>query len=477
MAAQQFLKLLEQFVANRDQIEKELEGWIFSTVSRKRGRKLIEYQESMPPESVPKVRQSDLVENLIETYFPNVKGNRAITNMLQDAFVLAVSKTPLPTQKQKKESLLKLYLNIFELLQPLLEKFYLNRASLASISTSWRKPLKAMYGVGSEIYTESIYKLGITREESIKMKTDYKKSVRKSVRESDKAPKFTLEEVYDAIDKTAASDNPLDNIIAVQLACGSRLIEVIKISDFVAVEDPTMIQIEKVAKDKGDDVEERVFLRPVIRISAEKVIEMVEKIRSMHNFQQMSNATATSKVISGVNKGIKQYFKQDITSHKCRYLYASVAWQLYGKGVPQAEYIRALYGHRSADTTLTYLQYAVHVPGFKLPEDLLVKVDELQLDTVAIKKEQTVLKGDVQDIKKNINRDIADRSMIPVRFPEFVNPKRLRLSTDAKLQLLRELDRSFNDSGQRMTQKDAKRYGFGSSIIQTYWHGRPENFG
>lgn len=477
MSAPQFLKLLEQVVENRDQVEKELDGWIFSTVTRKRGRKLVEYQESMPPEQTPKMKHSDLIESLIETYFPNVKISRGTSNVLRAAFISAVGKTPLPTQRQKRELLLKLYLNIFELLQPLLEKLYPNRATLASISTSWRKPLKAMYGENSEIYVESIYKLGITREESIKMKTDYKKSVRKSVRESDKAPKFTLEEVYHAIDKSAVSDNPLDNIIAVQLACGSRLIEVIKISDFVPAEDPTMIQIEKVAKDKGDDVEERVFLRPVIRISAEKVIEMVEKIRSMHNFQQMSNSVATSKVISGVNKGIKQYFKQDITSHKCRYLYASVAWQLYGKGVPQAEYIRALYGHRSADTTLTYLQYVVHVPGFKLPEDLLTKVDELQIDTAAIKKEQIALKGDVQDIKKNINRDIADRSMIPVRFPEFVNPKRLRLSTAAKLQLLRELDRSFNDSGQRMTQKDAKRYGFGSSIIQTYWHGRPENFG
>jgi integrase len=474
MSASQFLKLLEQVVENRDQVEKELEGWIFSTVTRKRGRKLVEYQESMPPVEPPKMKHSDLVESLIETHFPDVKSSRATANMLRAAFISAVGKTPAQASRAEK---LKLYLRIFELLQPLLEKFYLNRASLASISTSWRKPLKAMYGENSEIYVESIYKLGITREESIKMKTDYKKSVRKSVRESDKAPKFTLEEVYDAIDKSAASDNPLDNIIAVQLACGSRLIEVIKISDFVPAEDPNMIQIEKVAKDKGDDVEERVFLRPVIRISAEEVIEMVEKIRSMHNFQQMSNSVATSKVISGVNKGIKQYFKQDITSHKCRYLYASLAWQLYGKGVPQAEYIRALYGHKSADTTLTYLQYAVHVPGFKLPEDLLTKVDELQIDTAAIKKEQTVLKSDVQDIKKNINRDIADRSMIPVRFPEYVNPKRLRLSTDAKLQLLRELDRSINDSGSRMTQKDAKRYGFGSDVVQKYWHGRPENFG
>lgn len=474
MAAQQFLKLLEEVVANQEQVKKELEGWQFNEVTRKQGRQLITYQESIPPQKTPKVRHSDILEELIKTYFPDVEYNKATANMMRAAFISAVGKTPL---EKNKESILKLYLRIFELLQPLVEAFYVNRASLATIMTSWRKPLKAMYGDKSEIYAESIYKLGITREESVKMKTDYKKSVRKSVRESDKAPKFTLEEVYDAIDKTAESENPIDNIIAVQLACGSRLIEVIKISDFVAVEDPTIIQIEKVAKDKGDDVEDRVFLRPVIRISADKVVEMIEKIRGLHNFQQMANSAATSKVVSAVNKKIKEFFKQDITSHKCRYLYASVAWQLYGKGVPQAEYIRALYGHRSADTTLVYLQYSVDVPGFQLPEDLLVKVDELKIDTANIKKEQIVLKGDVQNIKKNMNRDIAERSMIPLRFPELANPKRLRLSAAAKLQMLRELDRSFNDGGSRMTQKDAKRYGFGSDIIQEYYRQRPDNFG
>jgi cell fate (sporulation/competence/biofilm development) regulator YmcA (YheA/YmcA/DUF963 family) len=285
-------------------------------------------------------------------------------------------------------------------------------------------------------------------------------------------PKFTLEEVYGAIDKSAASTNPIDNIIAVQLSCGSRLIEVIKISDYMVMDDPYMIRVDKVAKDKGDDVEDRTFMRPILRIRADRVVEMVENIRSMHNFQQMTNAVATSKVVSGVNKAIKLYFKQDITSHKCRYLYASVAWQLYGKGVPQAEYIRALYGHRSADTTLTYLQYAVHVPTFKAPEELLAKVDEVRIDTKNLKKEQTEIKNQVQNIKKNINRGIAERSMYSLDYPELANPKRLRLSRQAKLELLRELDRKYNDAGLSMAQRDAKRYGFGSDILSEYWQQR-----
>lgn len=476
------VSLIEDMHARIVQITRELEGWKFATKEKKVRGRYVTYDESIPPTAPPRLKRSDLLDELVVFHFPNLRdevermaGAKGVAaNVLFLAWDYAIKNGP-------RRGSVEAFKTLFELVQPFLEMFYPNRNSLATSATRWRTPIKEKYGEKSEIYTQSVWILGITREESIKMKEDYKEATRRAVRDRGD-PKFTMEEVYNAIDVTSNTDNPVDNIIAVMLAVGSRMIEVIKISEYTAMDDGR-IKIYKLAKMRGANDDETVegvlnvtVYRPVLRISAEKVVELVKNIRKMHNFKRMKNKEATGKVNGNVNKLMKTLFKIPITGHKSRYLWGSLAWQLYGNGVPQAEWVREMYHHASADTTLAYLKFEVDTPRFRVPEELRAKVGGLEVDTENLKTEQNSLKDEVKTIEKELNTQIANANVIPVDHPHLTNPKRLRLSTDAKMERLRKLDQAYHDQGIQMTQKQAKSHGFGSAAVQEYWKQRPERF-
>jgi len=476
------VSLIEDMHVRIVQITRELEGWKFATKEKKVRGRYVTYDESIPPTAPPRLKRSDLLDELVVFHFPNLRdevermaGAKGVAaNVLFLAWDYAIKNGP-------RRGSVEAFGTLFELVQPFLEMFYPNRNSLATSATRWRTPIKEKYGEKSEIYTQSVWILGITREESIKMKEDYKEATRRAVRDRGD-PKFTMEEVYNAIDVTSNTDNPVDNIIAVMLAVGSRMIEVIKISEYTAMDDGR-IKIYKLAKMRGANDDETVegvlnvtVYRPVLRISAEKVVELVKNIRKMHNFKRMKNKEATGKVNGNVNKLMKTLFKIPITGHKSRYLWGSLAWELYGNGVPQAEWVREMYHHSSADTTLTYLKFQVETPKFKVPEELRARVGGLEVDTENLKTEQKSLKDEVKTIEKELNTQIANANMVDLQFPQYANPKRLRLSTDAKLERIRKLDKALADIGIHAIQKTFKKYGWGSSIVQEYYKIRPESF-
>ena len=484
-------ELLLELKDNFQEIEKELEGWKFeSRVKRVNGR-FKEYFETVPPKNKtpPRFKVSKIMDDLCDAYFRDLDlqedgRNHVSANSLLAAWTFAIQNGPNQANLAK-------FKRLFGLLQPFLELFYPNRRSLATYAVEWRKPIKEKYGTKSEVYKQSIYILGISQEESIKMKEDYKESVREKVRGRGE-PQFTMQQVYDAIDLTANSTDPIDNIIAIMLACGSRMVEVLKISDYSVPKSSSssedvkveQIKIYKLAKLRGandDETAEGIdyvtVIRPLLRISADQLVGLVENVRSAYDFQAMSNKTATQKVNAAVNKVMKTLFSIPITGHKCRYLWASLAWQLYGKSVPQAEWVREMYRHASADTTLAYLAYEVAIPKFHVPEELRARVGGLEVDTVNLKEEQKQLKEEVKNVEQELNKQITEASLVDLRFPELANTKRLRLSSAAKLERLRKLDQKYHDVGVRMTQKMAKKYNYGSSVISTYWrYHRPENF-
>ncbi len=470
-----FNQFLESATDNIDQIANELEGYRFETKTRKSGKTPKTYIETIVPKQTPASRKSALLDDLVNDFYPGVKIGKVSAIAILNVWTQAVQQAP-------AKPALSMYRRIYTLLQPFLELFYPNRTSIATAAVAWRKPIRLKYGDKSQVYKDSIIVLGISRDESINMKVGYMESVRKGVRNRGE-PRFTMQEVYDAIDATSQSSNPIDNIIAVMLACGSRMIEVIKISEYSipasSSSDPVgYIRIKGLAKGTDSNPEETnaTVVRPLVRISPDMLMALVQNIRSVHDFKRLSNTAATGKVNNAVNQVLKPMFKHKITSHKCRYLYASLAWQLYGGGTPQAEYIRELYNHRSADTTLTYLQYEVAVPKFHVPEELRAKVGELEVNTKGLKQEQEQLKQEVKEVAIELNRGIEEANVVDVQFPQFLNTKRLRLSSEAKMDRLRRLDQALYDVGIHASQRTFKKYGYGSTTVQDYYKVRPEVF-
>lgn len=236
--------------------------------------------------------------------------------------------------------------------QRCLAVLYPNRDTLHVMSIEWRRPVATRFGKKSAIYLQSIYQLGLSREESLLRRENYEARVRHDARNI--TVHIPKKKVFDAIASCAASENSIANLVAVCLATGSRLIEVLKVSKFMeSGAGPRFIVIDGIAKSPV----RKIIIRPLIGLDCGRVLELISRIRKIRDFKSMTNGDAKTAVDAAANRIMRDLF--DMTLHKCRYIWASLAWHMYGHGVPQQEWIREMFGHTSGDISLIYLMFVV----------------------------------------------------------------------------------------------------------------------
>jgi hypothetical protein len=477
-----FLTMLKEIQTQFDRIAKELAGYTFKEVKEGNGKKKKLIQVEIPPTHESKFRSSNALTNLILQFYPNAEIKRTSAATLLQVWTDEV--------KETRNSNLRTYGQIYHLLQPLLEKFYVTESGLSSTATAWRKPIREKFGDASEIYKQSIHVLGISRERSLARRKEYTEGIRENVRKRG-VVKYTQEMILFVIDDAAASTNPIKNIVAVLLATGSRLIEVVKVSTYESVPNkPNLIKVIGVAKDrevKKTNIQKEI-IRPLVRLQSDKVLELISRIRDLRDFNSMSNERASGSVNSQVNTVIADYFKDvdnehpdsiPTTAHKLRYIWASLAFQLYGGSTPEQEWVRSMLGHDSSETSLTYTQLVVQVDSsHKLTDanSLKTMIGELEIDAKKNELEHQEIKAELSEVRSELNKGIEHAQQGVLDFPQFANPLRVRIGRDEQLELLMGLDRAFDKSGLRMVQKDAKRHRFGSTVISAYWKERPAEF-
>ena len=229
---------------------------------------------------------------------------------------------------------------------------YPNRETMHVMSIDWRRPVGVRFGKKSEIYRQSVYQLGLSREESLQRRETYEARVRHDARNiTTFIPK---EKVFQAISSCAASDDPIANLVAVCLSTGSRLVEVLKVSNFLESEaGPGFIVIDGVAK----SAERKILIRPLLGLTCSRVLELILRIRKFRDFKKMTNVEAKNAVDAAANRIMRDLF--NLTFHKCRYIYAALAWHIYGMKTPQQEWVRETLGHSSGDISLIYLMFVI----------------------------------------------------------------------------------------------------------------------
>jgi hypothetical protein len=489
-----FLKFLKDADTKMDDIQHELAGDTLEieVFRNRKGKRTGVQKQWIPPTKVPSRRNSKILNAMIKQSYPDTPARQTSAALLLEVWKDVVEST--------KGSNLRTFMQIFNILQKLLQAFYSNEGTLAASVTAWRKPIRDKYQDHSDIYKQSMYVLGISRERSLARREDYQNRVRASVKTRGQRIKYKLDQILSVIDTCNSSTNELDYIIAVLLCTGSRLIECIKVSEYSLVNgEPGMIKLLGVAKDrtaakarrdeiKEDDdvIMQKSVVKPVIRLTPQRIIWMVGAIRLKWDFSALSNSQATAKVDGAVNRRLKDYFgdtdasiptTKATTSHKLRFIYANLSYKLYGEPqqIPEGEWVRSVLAHDSGDVSLIYQQILVEVPGDKkkvVPDDVRLKLTEIQHDLKENKEEHIELKSDITEVTEALDRGIAEAQAIPLEYSSLANPKRVRLSEPKKLELLEALDHKYSDIGQRFTQKLAKKYGYGSTIIQTYWSRR-----
>ncbi len=305
----------------------------------------------------------------------------------------------------------------------ILEILYPNRGTLQSTSVKWRKCIGDRFGYDTGVYKISIEKLGLPREEAIAKSAAYMAEMRSRVKK--RVKQLSQQQVYEVIQSCAGSYEYSYNTVAVMLATGSRMVEVLKISEYSRAESEDQITIKGLAKSHV----EHVIVRPLLFLKADKVLELVADIRAAKDFNSMTADQVNNSSAAAINRVMSKMFDSstlEMTSHKCRYIWASIAWQLHGGEVGQQEWVRSMFGHESADTTIAYLHYHV-----KLTPHLEV---------------------------------FPELSDLPFR-KEYGNRTSLRLPEAEKLRRLLLLEEAL---GKKLSAYRAQKYGYGAGIYRKY---------
>jgi integrase len=343
--------------------------------------------------------------------------------------------------KPRDSSITRIWIRLFKSLDRIMKALYLNEGTMEVALSGFRKVVKDKFGVESEVYKQSIYNTGISREESQARKDEYKKTVNdRNKNRKDLQPIF-VEEVLDIITQAKTSNNVYSRAIAVLLATGCRTIELFKISKFEEEKgNPDAIVIIGLAKDKENN---RRITRPLVGLKIDEAITLINGIRSELNLTG-SNQSITNRTNIPLNKEFKKIFggDSDLTIHKCRYIYGNVAYILYGKPrkIPYESYIQEILGHANPESTKSYL-------GINIQSKQKV-MESLPLD---IKR---LFEKEIKTLQEQVNKCCPKNQ--DVDLTAFKNTHRRTMGDDAKINNIVEALRVVKANGKKIRQNELR---------------------
>lgn len=253
-----------------------------------------------------------------------------------------------------------------------------------------------------------------------------------------------------------------ENMIAIALACGSRMIEIAKISSYERVGgEPFQLVIHGVAKSKERKVS---IKKPVVAgLRASQVIQMIPWVRSrilldfegnewgLLELKDIENSALTRFIAGRVEKYVKQHLGPFITGklsfHTLRSIYAEMAW-VESEGthtMSKTAYYADVLGHKPTDinTALSYQRFVVK-PGLEIKE---------------VKKPVTYA-DNVLKVKKNKKKANFKGKNGWFSIEKKTNGKRMEcLVEDAKV---------LKENGIKLTFDNLRRCGYGSMLIKKF---------
>ena len=98
-----------------------------------------------------------------------------------------------------------------------------------------------------------------------------------------------------------------NNLIAIQLATGSRFIEATRLSAFKPSKREGWVKIVGIAKKPEEKV---IMERPILGLDLEELLELVKRVRKelkqkYPNFESLDNDASTKKLVNRINNRIK----------------------------------------------------------------------------------------------------------------------------------------------------------------------------
>jgi hypothetical protein len=254
-----------------------------------------------------------------------------------------------------------------------------------------------------------------------------------------------FEDIQKAIMLMNSGNDIIQQITLLQLCCGARMIEVLRVSTFSSIpNNEHHILVKGTAKSR----EVKTFVRPLLFLTPKRFIELANKIQSHVNREcTRLNMKTRAQISRHFNKTVNDTLRGIIpgfTSHRCRELYANLSWNLLCPShVSLTKWICDVLGHDPE-----FLASALHYQGIRvtgLPDYIHKQMEvtpQIQLnDLVTLKAANN---ASVSLERHNVLRDGQSQSYL-----------------DQRVRQLKQKDIP-------VTNINLRRLGFGGSTIQTY---------
>lgn len=248
-----------------------------------------------------------------------------------------------------------------------------------------RKIIKERFGEKSALFKLHYKSGGLTHEQHAE-----KERMGKLQRDNRLANRtqITEKQAREILNRTSASPDVFDNILALQLATGARFIEAVRVSGFKRVPySKNIVKVVGIAKrgEEGKDIE---IDRPIFGMDIDELLELQEHVRrelkamfpprgNFRGIDKLSNDQVDKLLLANVNRRVKEIAK-DLgvgvdSSHFMRKIYANMTHfdlpDINKQAMDKHHHIRTVLGHKNVETSASYA-------NVKIKKD--VKIDNKQ---------------------------------------------------------------------------------------------------
>ena len=289
----------------------------------------------------------------VKAYDPSIKTKTSGVRALQE---LVCRQVPTLNEKTTIETF-----KILNVLVPAVS----SDATTQNVYVQLRKCVKSHWGENSDVSRKAYTVMQYDRAKWRAARDVYNAKV---TERNNHKKQFDEDKVYSVMDRIANMTSPdhIDLAIALQLASGGRISEILSYAEFKPAKRPNHITQTGILKSK----ERKTITKPIIHFTVPVFMEMTGRLRQklvadIRKIKQgkMTHYELSQDNNSKINRRISKYFGEHIASHTLRKIYASLAYRNYAdkNKTSESAYLSDVLGHAegSLDVSKSYSTVAV----------------------------------------------------------------------------------------------------------------------
>ena len=219
---------------------------------------------------------------------------------------------------------------------------------------------KRLYG--EHLYTEAL-KINVPNRQE--KKSQIKERNEFNLERLQNRQEFSYSEIMNDIEKLKHSENYYELVVCILLVTGRRAVEVIARGEFNPSKLAHYVLFSGQVKSRQEQRES--YDIPIIALTPQTLIQLVEKIRGIRNYDNEMNEFIASHTNAYINRAIVSILDKParhVTSETLRCIYAFIAYRLYANpSISEPAYCAKILGHKGNPNVFTNNYNRIYCSG------------------------------------------------------------------------------------------------------------------